>query len=165
MNRYNDLKARQQKEFGEFPIMFAFSEKQFEEGMKEKLGLEPSDVDKIYSIGAGGYIRKEDSKKLKELVDRFDKEKKTAIDNDTTGEGFIYEMFVSELGNHEFDITWDLSETLSACGLSIGSVFEKPNIEKGLRKALRRYGACWLLDNAKECYEIGKGKSEEDEEE
>ena len=165
MSSYTALKAKQEKEFGEFPIMYAFSRKQFEEGMKEKLGLEPTDVDKIYSIGSGGYIRKEDSEKLKELMNRLTQEQKDAIDGDTTGEGYIYDMFAYELGNHEFDVTWDLSETLSACGLSMASVFEKPNIEKGLRKALKKYRACWLLDNAKECYEIGKGKGKEVEEE
>ena len=49
MNRYVELKRRQEKEVNEFPMFFAFSKEQFSEGMK-KLGLEPDEKDKIYSI-------------------------------------------------------------------------------------------------------------------
>ena len=46
MNRYADLKQRQQEEFGAFPMQFAFSDRQFAEAMAA-LGLEPTDMDKI----------------------------------------------------------------------------------------------------------------------
>ncbi len=163
MSSYTELKDRQGKRFGEFPIVWAFSKAQFAEEMKEKFGLEPTDTDKIYSIGNGGYIRKEDSPKLKELLNSLSKEQQDAIDADTTGEGYIYEMFAYELANHEFDITMNIEETLSSCGMTFATVFENKNVEKGLRKALKKYRACWLLDNAKECYEIGKNKNGEED--
>ena len=47
MNRYADLKQRQQQEFSAFPMQFAFSDQQFAEGMAA-LGLEPTDTDKIW---------------------------------------------------------------------------------------------------------------------
>ena len=46
MNRYADLKQRQQQEFGTFPMQYAFSNQQFAEGMAA-LGLKPADTDKI----------------------------------------------------------------------------------------------------------------------
>ena len=49
-NSYMELKHRQQREVDAFPIGFAFSKEQFDEQMI-KLGLKPTDTDKIYSIG------------------------------------------------------------------------------------------------------------------
>ena len=37
MNKYNELREKHQKEVNDFPIGFAFSDKQFEEQMQNKL--------------------------------------------------------------------------------------------------------------------------------
>ena len=66
MNRYEEQRFRHQNEFNAFPIMYAFSNEQFDKGMI-KLGLNPDDTDKIYSIGEGGYIRKSDHKAFIDL--------------------------------------------------------------------------------------------------
>lgn len=50
MNAYKVLKEKRQQEVNSFPIAFAFSDQQFDEGMR-KLGLNPTDTDKVYSIG------------------------------------------------------------------------------------------------------------------
>lgn len=47
MNAYQEMQDRQQKEFNSFPCFFAFSQEQFDEGMK-KLGLKPGDTKLIY---------------------------------------------------------------------------------------------------------------------
>lgn len=53
MESYRELRDRQQKEFNELPLGFAFSDKQFDEMMK-KWGLDPEkDLDKIYRIPGG----------------------------------------------------------------------------------------------------------------
>lgn len=52
MESYRELRDRQQKEFNELPLGFAFSDKQFDE-MMGKWGLDPEkDLDKIYRIRA-----------------------------------------------------------------------------------------------------------------
>lgn len=48
--------------------------------------------DKIYKAPGGGFYRREDSPRLKEMMDRFDRELEKAIATDETGDGFIYEM-------------------------------------------------------------------------
>ena len=53
MNQYRVLKEKHEKEINNFPLMFAFSKKQFAEGM-QKLGLKETNTDKIISIGVGG---------------------------------------------------------------------------------------------------------------
>lgn len=84
MNAYQELRDKQQKEFDAFPCFFAFNQKQFDEGMK-KLGLRPGDTDKIYRGVVGMYYRKTDSPKLKEMVERHDREHQDAIAGDQTG--------------------------------------------------------------------------------
>lgn len=68
----------------------------------KKLGLKPGDTKLIYRAPGGMYYRKTDSDSLKEMMARFDREKEAAIVGDTTGEGFILDMFSTELANHEF---------------------------------------------------------------
>ena len=51
MNKYAELMNKQEKEFNDFAnkhMFFAFNQKQFDEGMA-KLGLKPTDTDKVYS--------------------------------------------------------------------------------------------------------------------
>lgn len=137
MNKYRALKARHEKMINELPIFYAFSDKQFDEGMA-KLGLNPDETDKIYKLGGtGGFYRKSDSEKLKEMFDTFDREMKEAIAADETGEGFIYDMFNYELANHEYCITWDLEPTLDALGLTMEEINADERLLKGLKKAIK----------------------------
>lgn len=117
-NRYRELRERQQAEFNKFPIKYAFTDDQFIKGMKE-LGLKETDTDKVVSIGmGGGFIRKTDMDQLLQMVKKHEKELEDAIGNDETGEGFIKEMFLYELGNHEYCLTGELDETIEACRIN-----------------------------------------------
>ena len=136
MNRYLEMKRRQQQEVNDFPMMFAFSDTQFKEGM-EKLGLTIDDTDKIYSIGGGGYIRKTDSKALSDMLLRHSDEMDKAIEEDTTGENFIQDMFEYELANHEYGYSMDIADTLVALGISKADLILKENLRNGLEKAVR----------------------------
>lgn len=137
MNAYKTLKEKQQKEFYTFPMQFAFTDEQFEEGMR-KLGLDPSDTDKIYSYSdTGGFFRKSDAKTLHEMSERHERELKEAIQQDTTGGGFIFEMFNYELANHEYVITGDVEDTLDALGITSEEVDNNPILAKGLKKACK----------------------------
>ncbi len=152
-NMYQNLKNKQQRQFNEFPIFFAFSDEQFKVGMK-KLGLEEKDKDKICFIGAGGYIKKENKKQFEELFECFEKEKKQAIEQDKDGTGFIKDMFYYELGNHEYIITYDLSDTLAALDLTIEDVEKSNTLKKGLKLAKKQY--------LKEFEKIEKNKKEKE---
>lgn len=136
MNDYAKMKRRQQEEFASFPMQFACSERQFAEGM-EKLGLKPADTDKIYKAPGGGFYRKEDSKRLEEMMDRFEKELEATIAADKTGDGFIYEMFLSELNNYEYGYTGELNETLDALDLTMEDIQADIRLSCGLEKAMR----------------------------
>lgn len=137
MNAYAEMKKKHQQEVNDFPMFFAFSDKQFAEGMKS-LGLEPNDTDKIYSLrGTGGFYRKSDSPKLHAMFDRHAEERKAAIEADQTGEGFIYDMFDYELANHEYGYTRDISDAVRALGLTVDKINADERLLRGLKKACR----------------------------
>lgn len=139
MNRYQELRDRQQEEFNKFPLGFAFDNKQFKELM-EKWGLTEDDTDKICRITGGGFVRKSDYKELQEMLLRHNREIKRAVKADDTGEGFVYEMFAYELANHEYGYTRELEDTLDCLGYSEDEVIADEKLLTGLRKALRKYG-------------------------
>ena len=136
MNRYMELKHRQQEEFRSFPMQFAYSDRQFAEGMAA-LGLTPADTDKIYKAPGGGFYRREDSPRLKAMMDRFDAELQAAIAADSTGEGFIYEMFLYELNEHEYSYTLDIDDALCGLGYAIEDIRADERLARGLAKAKR----------------------------
>ena len=138
MNKYEELKTRQEKEMNAFTLGACVSKQQFEE-MMTKWGLTTTDTDKIYSLGGGCYIRKSDYTAFHEMLKRFEKERFEAIAADTTGDGFIYDMFLSELANHEYCITYDLEETLDALHLTIEQINADKRLLHGLQKARKEY--------------------------
>ena len=134
MNKYKHLKDKHQNECNSFPCFFAFNKKQVNEGM-EKLGLNPDNTDKIYRGIGGMFYKKSDSQKLKDMLNRHDKELEEAIKNDKTGEGFIFDMFYYELSNHEYGYTYELDDTLDCLGLTLNDVMSRENLLNGLNKA------------------------------
>lgn len=138
MNEYKILKDRQQEEFNNFPLGFAFNQSQFEE-MFKKWGLNANskkDIEKVAHLYAGAYIRKCDVPAYIEMTNKHDKELKDAIAADTTGEGFTFQMFLYELDNHEFGYTGDTSDTLDALGYTADEVLNNPLLKRGLEKAV-----------------------------
>ena len=140
MTQYQEMKAKQEKDLNAFPFMWAFDEKQFNAGMKG-LGLEPTDTDKIFSIGAGGYIRKTDAPAMEEMFARHEAEHEAAIAADADGTGYIYDMFLYELDNHEYSYTGDATETLEALGLSWQEVQADKRLSDALNKAIKTINA------------------------
>ncbi len=96
-----EMEKAHQKEINEFPLVFAFSNQQFEEGIKEEWGLDANnkeDLKKIISIGYGGYVLEADAKRYIEMLKRHAKEKKEFnADFKNLVEQIKYEMY-----NHEY---------------------------------------------------------------
>ena len=135
-NKYNEIKEKHQKIVDNFPMKFAFSDEQFNQSMKE-LGLKPTDTDKVVSIGGGGFIRKTDVKKYYDMWDSLRKEHNNLIEADKTGDGYIKDMFVSELENHEYSYTHELDETLNALELTREQIVNSPTLSHGLKLAIK----------------------------
>ena len=134
METYKEMNARHQAEINALPLYFAFSMDQYRRILTD-LGITEEEArnGELLAIGSGGFIRSSDKELIINTFERIESEKKAAIEADKTGEGFIYQMFLYELQNHEFIITQDTEETLTELGIG----------EEDLRKsAALRYGLC-----------------------
>ena len=131
---YKELRDKHQKEVNCFPFVFAFSEKQLFEGMADKWGYTEADLDKIYSIGAGGYIRKEDAPALQEMTDRHFRELSEALNSTAFFEDALY----YELCNHEYCITGNPDDALNALGLTDDDIINDPARLAAYRSATQR---------------------------
>ena len=133
-NGYLLMKKRHSNGFNNFPCFFAFNDKQFNEGMV-KIGLDPKDSKMVYKNSTGMIYRKTESKNLKNLFERHEKEMNCAIKKDKTGHDFIFDMFSYELSNHEYCITCDESDTLDSLGLSYCDILASDALINGLKLA------------------------------
>lgn len=130
-NLYTEIRKKHQKEVNDFKMFYAFTDQQFDEGMK-KLGLDPSDTDKVISTGYGGFMRKEDAPDFKEMFNRHGKEIEQAV---ADSDQFIFDMFNYELSNHEYLYTRDPSDAIRSLGLTMKDLEEDPRLMEGLQKA------------------------------
>lgn len=131
MNKYTELKSKQQKEVDAFPFGFAFNKDQYDE-MMIKWGFKPTHRSKVMYIAPGCFIRKTDYKALNEMSKRHEAERKAAMQDDD----YLYQMFNYELGNHEYRYTQDLTDTLEALGLTIDEINADPRMTDALRRAI-----------------------------
>ena len=131
-NIYKELKEKQQAEFDNFPIKFAFSREQEKKGLEE-LGL--ASANEAIGIGGGGFIRESDKQAFYDMLERLDKEHTQMLENPK----YVVDMFKYELANHEYGYTYDLEPTLEACGLTIEEVNNNLILKKGLAAALEEY--------------------------
>ena len=145
MESYREMRERQQKEFNELPLGFAFSNEQFAEMMKG-WGLDPDkDLNKIYRIPGGGYIQRKDHDHFHEVLERQDAEMTAAKAADADGTGFLYQMFRYELANHEYGYTGEYEDTLDALGYTWDDINKSEALKHALRTAaadIRRSEGC-----------------------
>lgn len=130
METYAQLRNRHQEEVNNFPIGFAFSEKQLKEQL-QKLGVTKEEC---ISIGAGGFIRKKDKDAFLEMMKRHSKEQEEAMQN----EEFAYQALLCELNNHEYSYTEDPEDALNALGLSVFDIENNPVLNKAYVRAERK---------------------------
>lgn len=131
---YQTWFAKSQRAWDKFVdenAFFAFDEKQFKEGLDE---LHVTEKD-IVRAGYGMFVLKDKIDGLHQLSEKSDREMKEGMkDRD-----FVYDMFRSELANHEYCITGDYTETLDALNLTMDEVEDNPMWLEQLKKARNDY--------------------------
>ena len=138
MSKYLELKNNNQKQFDEFAKkyiywIFAFSSKEFDDKLKEH-NLTKND---ITSIGAGGFIKKENKDLyLNEMnrLNNYDPFKQIKHDDVEVKKAFIY-----ELANHEYCITYNLDDTLDALNITLEEIKKDNRLKKILNEAINEY--------------------------
>ena len=138
METYKEMKDRHQAEVNALPLAFAFSEKQYRDKLAEwQITPEEAKAGAIIGIGNGGFIRASDRDLVISTFERIADEEAAAIAADQDGAGYIYQMFLYELNNHEYSYTGDIDETLDALHISNKDLAENPALLNGLNLALK----------------------------
>lgn len=98
LKRYLELIGKQNNvDTKKYDVFFAFSNDQFEEGLKSIRPL--AEGEKLVRIGGGGFATKDGAKRLFEFYESIDAKIKTECDPQ--------EVYVYEYNNHECCIAWD----------------------------------------------------------
>lgn len=106
---YLDLKKRHEKELSDFPIAYAFNDKQLEEAL-EKLGATKEECVTVF--GHGDIVKRENAKPFIKMLERQTEELKQKLKDDPD---FAEAAFLYEMNNHEYSINWTADEDVLAC--------------------------------------------------
>ena len=135
MQMYKDIKGRQEQKVNNFPCMWAFSNSQFEEGMR-KLGV--ASEDELISIGGGGYIAKSNKADFVNLINHLSDE---LMETMLSNKDFAKVVFYYELMNHEAfyaydDMTYELVEM---CGFTKEEYDNNEMLKNAYSEAFKDY--------------------------
>lgn len=138
MSKYLEIKNNNQKRFNDFSEkyiywIFAFSNKEFDEKLKEH------DITKenIISIGAGGFIKKEHKNLYLKEMNRLNKNDAfMQVKND---DAEVKKAFIYELANHEYCITYNLDDALDALGITFEELKNDERLLKLMIQAKKEY--------------------------
>lgn len=145
-NTLKELKDTHQKEVNEFGFIFvfAFSDKEFIEKMSEAIkkrkpqctGITTMEgiAKHVVSIGAGGYVFREDVKAMREMFEKHEQERKHF---NKTEKNFV-DMILYEMNNHEYGYTRDRYDTLMALGKSEKDLKSDERFVKAWKKAEKK---------------------------
>lgn len=139
-NLYRSLRKIQQKRMDaviEKYCFFAFSDAQFEEGMK-KFGLttQPEDLKKISRFYAGGYILKEHASELHAVIERNQQDFNEAVQDPVNGEEFLRDAFTTSLFDHEFAVSGSAEDALDSLGMSLEEIRKDPKQYRVLQESM-----------------------------
>ena len=124
LQEYLEMRERHLRDVNNFPIAFAFNEKQLNEAL-EKLSVKS--IDECCTVhNCGVIIRKRDFKAYKDMAINHEKELNEAMkDPEFAKSAFRYEM-----DNHEYAINWDGdSDVLSCFGWTPYNFGKKASVE------------------------------------
>ncbi|MFR5990352.1 MAG: hypothetical protein ACLUGP_08190 [Faecalibacterium prausnitzii] len=147
MNAYAEMKKRHQEEVNALPMYWAFSDEQFDQQLK-RLGLTRNDTGRLCKTFGGGFCLASDAQMIADTLRGHRREMEEAISADETGDGFIKDMFLSELSNHEYTYTCEVEETVEACALRWSRSKTTSGSDTGLRwrqSELRESGWLFIL--------------------
>ena len=145
MNLYLQEKKNLEEKMKSFNdvLFWAFSNKQFEEGI-EKVKASPEN--KVVSIGAGGYILKTKVKEYFKMFEDYDEKMKELRKN----KEFMIDAFLEELSNHEYIVTYSIEDTLNALDITYEELESSQILKEALTIAKKQY-----LEKMEEFYDEG----------
>lgn len=139
-NSYKELIDKQMAETNSFPVKTANNNEQFEKIVNEWNLSFDENSDNYYGkqlipLGLGMYIHKKDARAFNNMLNRHRKEHLKAIEEDTTGEGYIYDMFVYELQKHKYKYNSCVEEVLQTLNISVETLLQNSVMNRAFAKA------------------------------
>ena len=139
-NSYKELIDKQMAEINVFPMKTATNSEQFKKIVNEWNLSFDENSDNYYGkqlvpVGLGMFIRKKDAKGFNDMLNRHRKEHLKAIKEDTTGEGYIYDMFVYELQKYKYKYNSCTEEVLQTLDISVETLLQNAVMNRAFAKA------------------------------
>ena len=106
---YLDLRKKHQKELEDFPIAYAFNDKQLQEALK-KLGATKEECVTVF--GHGDIVKRTDAKAFVAMLKRHTEEVRQKLKDDPE---FAEAAFLYEMDNHEYAVNWSADEDVLDC--------------------------------------------------
>lgn len=130
---YLEMQKRHQKELEDFPLAYAFNDKQLAEAL-EKLGATKEECVTVF--GHGDIVKRTDAKRLVKMLESRTEELKQKLKDDPE---FAEAAFLYEMDNHEYAINWDGDADVLACfGLTYAELDEY-GLELVYQRAIRKH--------------------------
>ena len=143
--KYYDFKEKNNKAFHDFisrNVFFAFSDKQFKEGL-EKFGIKENEVaDKLYRYIGGGYMLKSAAQEEKQILKRQHRIANKYFNNYKN----LVDALEYEMNNHECGYTGNYSEGLYALGYSWKDLEKDKRLRKAYIEAKKRVYT-WFINH------------------
>ena len=134
-NIYLEFKEEQQNKINKLPIYWAFGQEQLNELM-EKLNIKNDDELKEKCFGIfGGLALKEDKQLIINTFKQNNEELKERLKNDD----FLRDALEYELANHEYIITFDITDALDVLGITHKEYQTNKRINKIVKEAIKNY--------------------------
>ncbi len=139
------MKTTHQNEVNKFPFIFvfAFNDDEFIKKMAKEIQKRKPQctgittmkgiANHVVSIGAGGFVFKEDIPRMKEMFERQKEEKKLFNKENRN----LVASILDEMNNHEYGYTRDPYDTLMALGKT-EKAFENERFAKAWKKAEKK---------------------------
>lgn len=129
---YLELMKKHQEELSNFPIAYAFDEKQLKEAL-EKLGAKKEEC--VSVTGYGDIMKKSDAPKFVGMLKRHKQELHELLkDEEVAMEAFLYEM-----DNHEYAINYDGDGDVLGCFSLEYEDLKKMNLERAYLLARKKH--------------------------
>lgn len=106
---YLDLKKRHEQEVSNFPVAYAFNEKQLEEALEK---LRATKEECVTVFGHGDIVKRTDAKAFIAMLENQVDEIKKKLREDVE---FAEAAFLYEMDNHEYAINWSADEDVLDC--------------------------------------------------
>lgn len=132
---YQEFKEKVQKETNNLPIYWAFGKEQTDKLM-EKLNIKNDEEQKEKCFGIfGGLAFKKDKEMILNTFKRHNEELKENLKDDE----FLKSAFRYEMSNHEYIITYDITDTLNALNITLDEYHNSERMKKLFKEAKEDY--------------------------